>query len=160
MLCDKEIMKILLADVAATNRLGLTLGQTLPAGSVILLKGDLGTGKTTLVQGLGQGLGITEPIVSPTFTLINEYTQGRLDLYHLDLYRLDTKEVEALNLESYWEGMEVPLGIVAIEWAQKMPYQPDRYLKIHLTYDSAGGRYAEITPHNCDISEIIATISR
>lgn len=153
------MLKTLLADVAATNRLGLTLGQMLPAGSVILLEGDLGAGKTTFVQGLGKGLGITEPIVSPTFTLINEYTQGRLDLYHLDLYRLDTKEVEALNLESYWEGIEVPLGIVAIEWAEKIAYKPDSYLKIHLTYDPTGGRYAQITPHNCDISQIIATIS-
>ena len=159
MLCNQQMMKILLADIAATNRLGLTLGQMLPAGSVILLEGDLGAGKTTLVQGLGKGLGITESIVSPTFTLINEYTQGRLDLYHLDLYRLDEKEVEALNLESYWEGIEVPLGIVAIEWSEKMPYQPDCYLKINLTYNSEGGRYAEITTHNCDISNIFANIS-
>lgn len=153
------MVKILLADVAATNRLGFTLGQMLPAGSVILLEGDLGAGKTTFVQGLGKGLGITEPIVSPTFTLINEYSQGRLDLYHLDLYRLDPKEVKNLNLENYWEGLEVPLGIVAIEWAEKMPYQPERYLEIHLTYNSDGGRYAEITPHNCDLSEIITAVS-
>ena len=159
MLCNQKMIKISLADVAATNRLGLTLGQMLPAGSVILLEGDLGAGKTTLVQQLGKGLGIAEPIVSPTFTLINEYSQGRLDLYHLDLYRLESKEVEALNLETYWEGIEVPLGIVAIEWASKIVYKPDSYLKIHLTYDPEGGRYAEITPHNCDISEIIATIS-
>ena len=159
MLCNQQMMKILLADIAATNRLGLTLGKMLPAGSVILLEGDLGAGKTTLVQGLGKGLGITESIVSPTFTLINEYNQGRLELYHLDLYRLDEKEVEALNLESYWEGIEVTLGIVAIEWAEKMPYQPDRYLKINLTYEPGGGRYAEITTHNCDVSDIIANIS-
>lgn len=152
------MLKTLLADVAATNRLGFTLGQMLPAGSVILLEGDLGAGKTTFVQGLGEGLGIIEPIVSPTFTLINEYTEGRLYLYHLDLYRLESKEVEALNLESYWEGIEVPLGIVAIEWSEKMTYKPDRYLKIHLTHHPESGRYAEITPHNCDVSEIITNI--
>src|SRR5919199_6139267 len=101
---------IFLADTEATRSLGVTLGQSLPAGSVILLEGDLGSGKTTLVQGLGEGLGITNPIVSPTFTLINEYTEGRLPLYHLDLYRLQPAEVEALNPEIYWEGMEVPLG--------------------------------------------------
>jgi tRNA threonylcarbamoyladenosine biosynthesis protein TsaE len=119
---------ILLADAEATRSLGISLGQSLPAGSVILLEGDLGAGKTTLVQGIGEGLGITEPIVSPTFTLINEYTEGRLPLYHLDLYRLQPAEVEALNLESYWEGTEVPLGIVAIEWAERLPYLPSRYL--------------------------------
>ena len=74
------MVKILLADIAATNSLGVNFGQMLPAGSVILLEGDLGAGKTTFVQGLGKGLNITEPIVSPTFTLINEYTQGRLDI--------------------------------------------------------------------------------
>ncbi len=153
------MMKILLADAAATNNLGVTLGKILPAGSVILLEGDLGAGKTTFVQGLGKGLGITESIVSPTFTLINEYTQGRLDLYHLDLYRLTGNEIEALNLETYWEGMELPLGIVAIEWAEKMLYKPDRYLKINLTYETEGGRYAEITPHNCELSDAIASLS-
>ena len=116
-----KTIKLSLADAAATRSLGVTLGQFLPPGSVILLKGDLGSGKTTLVQGIGEGLGITEPIVSPTFTLINEYTEGRLPLYHLDLYRLEPVEVTALHLETYWEGVEFPLGIVAIEWAERLP---------------------------------------
>jgi tRNA threonylcarbamoyladenosine biosynthesis protein TsaE len=75
--------KIFLADAQATRSLGISLGQSLPAGTVILLLGELGAGKTTLVQGIGAGVGITEPIVSPTFTLINEYLEGRLPLYHL-----------------------------------------------------------------------------
>ncbi|MBW4557244.1 MAG: tRNA (adenosine(37)-N6)-threonylcarbamoyltransferase complex ATPase subunit type 1 TsaE [Trichormus sp. ATA11-4-KO1] len=148
-------MKILLADAEATLNLGITLGQTLTAGSVILLEGDLGAGKTTLVQGIGQGLGITESIVSPTFTLINEYTQGRLPLYHLDLYRLEPPEVVALNLETYWEGIEVMPGIVAIEWAERMPYKPDSYLNLVLTYGVEGTRQAEIKPFNCTIDEFI-----
>src|SRR4028118_4 len=127
---------IFLANAEATRALGVHLGQSLPTGSTILLEGDLGSGKTTLVQGLGKGLGITEPIVSPTFTLINEYLEGRLPLYHLDLYRLKPSQVEALNPEIYWEGMEVPPGIVAIEWAQRLPYQPSNYLRICLTYQS------------------------
>ncbi|WP_017318131.1 bifunctional alanine racemase/tRNA (adenosine(37)-N6)-threonylcarbamoyltransferase complex ATPase subunit type 1 TsaE [Mastigocladopsis repens] len=151
-------MKIFLADAAATRKLGITLGQSLNKASVILLEGDLGAGKTTLVQGIGEGLGITESIVSPTFTLVNEYTQGRLPLYHLDLYRLDSKEVAALNLETYWEGIEVTPGIVAIEWAERMPYKPDRYLNVCLIYGDEGSRQAEITPHNCDISEKIAAL--
>src|SRR3712207_9003146 len=100
--------KIFLADAQATRSLGVKLGQSLSAGSVILLQGDLGAGKTTLVQGIGAGLGITDSIVSPTFTLINEYPEGRLPLYHLDLYRLQPQEVEALQLETYWEGVEMP----------------------------------------------------
>ncbi len=123
-----------LANAEATRSLGITLGQSLSAGSVILLEGDLGSGKTTLVQGIGEGLGITEPIVSPTFTLINEYTEGRLPLYHLDLYRLQPEEVTALNLESYWEGIEFPLGIVAIEWPERLEYKPPSYLQVCLKY--------------------------
>ncbi|MBE9033905.1 tRNA (adenosine(37)-N6)-threonylcarbamoyltransferase complex ATPase subunit type 1 TsaE [aff. Roholtiella sp. LEGE 12411] len=151
-------MKIFLADAEATLRLGITLGESLTTGSVILLEGDLGAGKTTLVQGIGKGLGITELVVSPTFTLINEYTEGRLPLYHLDLYRLEPQEVVALNLETYWEGVEVIPGIVAIEWAERMPYKPDSYLSINLTYEHEVTRQAEITPFNCAISEAIASM--
>lgn len=151
-------MRIFLADTTATRKLGITLGQSLNAGNVILLEGDLGTGKTTLVQGMAEGLGITDPIVSPTFTLINEYTEGRLPLYHLDLYRLEPNEVAALNLESYWEGVEVTPGIVAIEWAERMPYKPESYLSVRLTYGDENTRQVEITPHNCAISEEITTM--
>jgi len=93
-----------------------------------LLEGDLGSGKTTLVQGIGEGLGITEPIVSPTSSPTN---RGRLPP-PLDLYRLQPEEVTALNLESYWEGVEFPLGIVAIEWAERLEYKPPSYLQVHL----------------------------
>jgi len=120
---------------------------------VILLEGDLGAGKTTLVQGIGEGLGITDSIVSPTFTLINEYLEGRLPLYHLDLYRLEPEEVKALNLESYWEGIEFELGIVAIEWAERLSYKPQRYLSICLNYSVDTGRQASLIPvGNFDLS--------
>jgi tRNA threonylcarbamoyladenosine biosynthesis protein TsaE len=159
--------KIFLTDVEATLNLGMTLGESLAAGNVILLEGDLGAGKTTLVQGIGRGLGITEKIVSPTFTLINEYRRGRIPLYHLDLYRLEPQEVAALNLETYWEGIEVVPGIVVIEWAERMPYKPDSYLTVRLTHGhqsdgvrlgsgtevlTVGERYAEIVPHNFSYS--------
>ena len=141
-----ESTKFTLAGVEKTRSLGITLGRSLLAGSVIFLEGDLGSGKTTLVQGIGTGLGITEPIVSPTFTLINEYTQGRLPLYHLDLYRLQPQEVAALHLEIYWEGIECPLGIVAIEWADKLDYKPLSYLRICLSYQRDDERIVEFFP--------------
>lgn len=125
-----------LPDAAATQAMGIALGRSLPAGTILLLEGNLGSGKTTLVQGIGAGLGITEPIVSPTFTLIQEYFEGRLPLYHLDLYRLQPSEATALNLESYWEGIEFPLGIVAIEWAERLQHLPANYLQITLSYPS------------------------
>ena len=144
---------IFLANAEATRSLGLSLGQSLQAGSVILLEGDLGAGKTTLVQGVGEGLGITDSIVSPTFTLINEYLEGRLPLYHLDLYRLEPEEVTALNLESYWEGVEFELGIVAIEWAERLSYKPQGYLSICLNYSVDTGRQASLIPvGNFDLS--------
>ena len=134
-----------LTDTEATRSLGIMLGRCLDAGSVILLEGDLGSGKTTLVQGIGIGLGITEPIVSPTFTLINEYIEGRLPLYHLDLYRLQPQEVAALYPETYWEGIDFPLGIVAIEWAIRLNDKPNNYLSIHLTHTTQG-RKVELVP--------------
>ena len=136
--------KIFLADAQATFQLGLQLGQTLPPGSVILLEGDLGAGKTTLVQGIGAGLGITEPIVSPTFTLVNEYIGGRIPLYHLDLYRLQSSEVMGIYPEIYWEGREVESGITAIEWAQRLPYQPESFREIELVNLGDQGREAII----------------
>ena len=134
-----------LVDASATQALGVELGKSLTAGSVLLLIGDLGSGKTTLVQGLAVGLDIHDSIVSPTFTIINEYLNGRLPLYHLDLYRLTSAEVDALNLESYWQGIESELGIVAIEWAERLADLPADYLQIELTYDLSEGRIAKIS---------------
>jgi tRNA threonylcarbamoyladenosine biosynthesis protein TsaE len=131
---------LMLADATATRELGIQLGKTLPPGTVLLLEGDLGSGKTTLVQGIGVGLGIADSVDSPTFTLVNEYLDGRVPLYHLDLYRLSPAEVADLSLETYWEGIEVEPGIVAIEWAERLPYKPTRYLLIQLTYDAIAGR--------------------
>jgi tRNA threonylcarbamoyladenosine biosynthesis protein TsaE len=134
-----------LADANATHALGVELGQSLSAGSVLLLTGDLGSGKTTLVQGLARGLDITDAIVSPTFTIINEYFGGRLPLYHLDLYRLATPEVDDLHLEAYWLGLEAELGIMAIEWSERLSSFPPEYLRIELTYDTVDRRIAKLS---------------
>lgn len=77
-----QMCTFFLADAEATRRLGEALGLLLTAGTVLLLEGNLGSGKTTLTQGIGAGLGIADAIVSPTFTLICEYFEGRLPLYH------------------------------------------------------------------------------
>lgn len=140
---SKELF-LSLPDTESTRNLGKVLGQKLPAGSVILLEGNLGSGKTTLVQGLGEGLGIKEGIDSPTFTLINEYFGGRIPLYHLDLYRLEAPEIEGLNLDIYWDGLEVEPGIVAIEWADKLEYKPSAYLEVNFRDISGEGRQVEL----------------
>ncbi|MBF2029074.1 MAG: tRNA (adenosine(37)-N6)-threonylcarbamoyltransferase complex ATPase subunit type 1 TsaE [Oscillatoriales cyanobacterium C42_A2020_001] len=136
---------LILANAEATRQLGILLGKTLNSGSVLLLEGDLGSGKTTLVQGIGAGLGIAEWVDSPTFTLVNEYLSGRSPLYHLDLYRLNPAEVEDLLLETYWEGTEVEPGIVVIEWAERLTYKPHDYLVIQLTNEGEG-RKATLIP--------------
>jgi tRNA threonylcarbamoyladenosine biosynthesis protein TsaE len=137
---------LLLRNSRATEHLGYLLGKSLPPGSVILLEGNLGTGKTTLVGGIARGLEIDEAIVSPTFTLINEYTTGRLPLYHLDLYRLEPNEVDAIYPEMYWEGIEVTSGITAIEWQQRLPNKPLHYLalELNLLAESELGRIASL----------------
>ena len=100
-----------------TEALGETWGRAANRGLVIALSGDLGSGKTQLVKGLACGLGITTRVHSPTFTLVNIYTGGRLALFHLDLYRLETKEqIFSAGLEEYLK----PDGVAVIEWAERL----------------------------------------
>jgi tRNA threonylcarbamoyladenosine biosynthesis protein TsaE len=140
------VLKIFLPTFKATFDFGCLLGEHLPPGSTLLLMGNLGAGKTTLVQGIGRGLGIEESIVSPTFNLINEYLDGRIPLYHLDLYRLEPSQIDSLYPEIYWEGQEVAPGITAIEWSQLLPFRPSSYIRIELS-GSLDYRHAELEPH-------------
>ena len=97
-----------------TFELGCNLGHNATAGQVICLNGDLGVGKTVFTQGFAKGLGIDEPINSPTFTIIQEYYDGRLPLYHFDVYRIgDISEMDEIGYEDYFYGT----GVCFIEWA-------------------------------------------
>src|SRR5438045_3542609 len=101
---------------AETEALGEAWGRAAAGGLVIGLSGDLGAGKTQLVKGLARGLGIAARVHSPTFTLVNVYTGGRLTLFHLDLYRLESREqILAAGLEEYLS----PAGVAVIEWAER-----------------------------------------
>ena len=101
---------------AETEALGEAWGRAAESGLVIGLCGELGTGKTQLVKGLARGLGCAARVHSPTFTLVNLYTDGRLPLFHLDLYRLNSREqIIAAGLEEYLS----PVGITVIEWAER-----------------------------------------
>ena len=114
-----------------TVALGRQLADTLGPGSVVVLSGDLGAGKTVFVKGIAEGLGLNpRKVTSPTFTLVQEYRGGRLPLYHVDLYRLRSIEVDDLGLEEMaWEG-----GVVAIEWPDRLPRPLDKVTAVHIDY--------------------------
>ncbi len=130
-----ETVKIeLYADnLRVTQAIATQLAQLVTAGTIILLEGNLGSGKTTFMQAFGRALGVNSTIASPTFTLIDEYIEGRLPLYHIDLYRLEPSQVPSLHLEEYWRGEDFPLGVVAIEWASKLINIPPHHLKINFS---------------------------
>lgn len=116
---------------AETAAAGQDLARRLEPGSVVLLSGDLGAGKTIFVKGLAAGLGIDPADVSsPTFTLVQEYRGGRLPLYHVDLYRLRSIEVDDLGLdEMAWSG-----GVVAIEWPDRLPYAMENTVAVSIEH--------------------------
>src|SRR5271163_4559521 len=104
-------------NAAETAGLGEKWGRAARCGLVLGLSGDLGAGKTQLVKGLARGLGITSKFHSPTFSLVNIYSGGRLPLFHLDLYRLETREqIFTAGLEEYFK----PEGVTVIEWAERL----------------------------------------
>ncbi|MDD3902386.1 MAG: tRNA (adenosine(37)-N6)-threonylcarbamoyltransferase complex ATPase subunit type 1 TsaE [Sphaerochaeta sp.] len=109
-------MQIRSTSAEQTTEVGIKLGNACKSGTVVSLRGSLGAGKTVLAKGIAQALGISEAIVSPTFTLIQEY-QGRLPLYHMDLYRLSgTDEFEMIGGEEMLYGK----GVTLIEWSEKI----------------------------------------
>ena len=127
-----------------TAEVGRELAGSLAAGDVVLLHGDLGAGKTALVRGLAEGLGVpADEVSSPTFTLVQEYRGGRLPLFHVDLYRLnDPREIDDLGLDEIAED-----GVLAIEWAERLPRRPPGAIVVTLAHAS-GGDARELTIHS------------
>ncbi|MDY6011941.1 tRNA (adenosine(37)-N6)-threonylcarbamoyltransferase complex ATPase subunit type 1 TsaE [Clostridium sp.] len=131
-------------SIEETTKLGKELGKILNPGDIICLTGDLGTGKTHITKGISEGLGITDNITSPTFTIVNEYNSGRLKLYHFDVYRVsDPDEIYAIGFDDYIFGD----GVSIIEWANYIEeILPKEYLHIYITKDlSKGENYRKIT---------------
>jgi len=150
-------------SAAQTQRLGMRLGELLRGGELILLNGQLGTGKTTFTQGLAQGMGISGNVNSPTFTLLKEYvsqvksprgnvSRPGLALYHFDLYRLDNPdEIIDLGFEEYFTSD----GVCVVEWAEKADlYWPTDHLDIRLKMLSETKRgllFAATGTRYCDL---------
>ena len=127
-----------------TFEIGRKLGEAAVPGQVICLNGDLGVGKTVFTQGFAAGLGITEPVSSPTFTIVQEYEEGRLPFYHFDVYRIaDPEEMEEIGYEDYFYGE----GVTLIEWANLIEeILPEHYTEIKIEKDlEKGFDYRKIT---------------
>ncbi|MEI6668771.1 MAG: tRNA (adenosine(37)-N6)-threonylcarbamoyltransferase complex ATPase subunit type 1 TsaE [Acidobacteriota bacterium] len=121
-----------------TSALGRDLGPTLPIGTTLLLRGDLGAGKTAFVRGLAEGMGLpAEAVSSPTFTLIQEY-RGARRLFHVDLYRISAMEADDLGLDEL-----TTQGVVAIEWADKWTSPPASAIDVHI--EDLGGDSRRVT---------------
>lgn len=148
-----------------TRRLGARLGSLLNAGDVLALIGELGSGKTRWAQGVCEGLAVSDRVISPTFTLVNEY-QGSLPVYHIDLYRLTTiTETDTFGLDEYLYSH----GITLIEWADRATaLLPDNYLVVELYHLNDSGhsnqndsrRRVVLRPHGERFIQLLNTFKK
>ena len=151
-------MEIILKGLEQTTEFGIKLGKLLKGGDIVCLNGELGAGKTTLTKSIGLGLGVTDYITSPTFTLINEYN-GRVRVYHFDVYRLENvDELYDLGFDEYFYSN----GVSIIEWAEKI----EKLLpKERIVLDIEKGKYIDerrinITGHGNRYIEILKELER
>jgi tRNA threonylcarbamoyladenosine biosynthesis protein TsaE len=142
-------------SAAETKRIGARLGRLLAAGDVLLLQGDLGSGKTTLTQGIGAGLKVAEPVKSSSFVLLNEY-HGRLTVYHADLYRLDDPgQVADLALEEVASD-----GVLVVEWPDRAWGElPPEHLLVRIEEEGAKGRVVTISERGKRYEELLAALN-
>ena len=141
---EKKIETIESFCAEDTAALGEQIGQLAKPGEVYTLIGDLGVGKTVFTQGLAKGLGITEPVNSPTFTIVQVYEEGRLPFYHFDVYRIgDVEEMDEIGYEDYIYGQ----GVCLIEWANLIEeILPERYIRVTIEKElEKGFDYRRIT---------------
>ena len=110
-------MRFVTHSVDETEALGERLAKTLHGGEIIAFTGDLGAGKTAFTRGLARGLGIPMRVTSPTYTIVNEYTGGRLPLFHFDMYRLSSSDE---LYEIGWEDYLARGGVCAVEWSEQV----------------------------------------
>lgn len=124
-------MEFYTASAYETEELGARLGRQLRPGAVIAFYGDLGAGKTAFTRGLARGLGIVDPITSPTYTIVNEYS-GKIPLFHFDMYRLTSSE-DLFDIG--WEDYLTRGGVIAVEWSERVEDALEDALKIDIRRD-------------------------
>ena len=148
--------KVISRDEQDTIELAQNIESEKFPNMVICLMGDLGSGKTVFTKGFASSLEIEEPVTSPTFNIIKEYTSGQMDLYHMDVYRLEGK-VEDLGIEDYFNKG----GVTIIEWADMIEdYLPEERLdiKFRLSDEDEDTRIITITPHGQEYEDICEAI--
>ena len=134
-----------------TEELGIHFGKEAKPGTVCTLIGDLGVGKTVFTQGIAKGLGITEPINSPTFTIVQVYEEGRMPFYHFDVYRIgDIEEMDEIGYEDCFYGE----GVCLIEWPEKMgAYLPRRAFRVDISAEKDCRRITVTGPERLNALE-------
>ena len=139
-----------------TGFLGYELGDCLFHGALVLLNGELGTGKTAFARGIARGIGVSGIVNSPTFTILSVY-QGRLPLYHFDLYRIeDEDELFELGMEEFLDGD----GVTVVEWAEKFTdYFPQEALSINICRESDNCRIFELWAGSAEYEKILLQLS-
>ena len=120
-------MRYVTHDPESTEALGVKLATCLNPGDVIAFFGDLGAGKTAFTRGLARGLGIEEPVTSPTYTIVNEYLSGKMPLFHFDMYRLESSD-ELFDVG--WEDYLTRGGVCAVEWSENVEDALDGAIRV------------------------------
>lgn len=137
---EQVTLNLISSTPEETIEFGRRLGENLPPGAVVLLSGELGTGKTIFVKGIALGLGLVSPeaVTSPSFVIMNIY-QARLPVFHIDLYRIGaSREVADLDLEDYLGGK----GVAVVEWGELLPreYLPESWIEVQMEIVDDGSR--------------------
>ena len=128
------------ASPAETEAIGAALGAMIPAGTILAYRGDLGAGKTAFTRGLARGLGYTEPVTSPTYTIVNEYLGGRLPLFHFDMYRLrSSDDLWDIGWDDYLDRN----GVCAVEWSENVDEAMEN--AVYVTIEKTGEESRRIT---------------
>ena len=130
-----------------TEKLGAALAQRLQPGTIIAYTGDLGAGKTAFTRGLAKGLGYTQPVTSPTYTIVNEYLGGRLPLFHFDMYRLaSSDDLWDIGWEDYLERG----GVCAVEWSENVADAMEDAIRVDIAKLSDDAREITIEGENAN----------
>ncbi len=155
-----ERVRIVLPTEADTRALGEAVGRLLRAGDLVVLAGPLGAGKTVLAQGIGAGLGVSGPVLSPTFVIARVHP-GRVPMVHVDAYRLGTVDDPRAELDDLDLDTELEEAVVVVEWGEGLVERwTDAHLLVRLERGADNVRTAELTGHGGDWAERLALLDR